>query len=118
MDRSRRWATACAIALIGGVPHVVASVTTPAGAAPAGYVRALAEGGPTDVVADAARVYVTNHYRHRVDVLSLATGQMEAPIAVGTGPLGLDLSADGRLLYVANNESIDISVVDLTSGVR
>ncbi|MGH9280634.1 MAG: YncE family protein, partial [Acidimicrobiales bacterium] len=72
-------------------------------------------GGPGHAALDASgtRAYITNPSRNRVEVLSLATRQLEAPIPVGSQPLALDLSADGRFLYVANYGANDISVVDV-----
>jgi YVTN family beta-propeller protein len=48
-----------------------------------------------------------------VDVVSLVTKAVEAAIPVGSQPRGLDLSADGKTLYVANSGGEDVSVVDL-----
>jgi hypothetical protein len=72
-------------------------------------------GGPlADVVfAGSGLVYATNSSRNQVEVLSSSTGALEAPIPVGSQPRGLDLSADGTTLYVANSGGEDISVVDL-----
>ncbi len=56
--------------------------------------------------------YVSNPTFDRVEVIALATGTLEAPIPVGSRPNGLDLSPDGRTLYVANAGIDEISVVD------
>ncbi|HEX7276251.1 MAG TPA: hypothetical protein VF244_02660, partial [Acidimicrobiales bacterium] len=56
--------------------------------------------------------YVSNPTFDRVEVIALATGALEAPIPVGSRPNGLDLSPDGRTLYVANAGIGEISVVD------
>ena len=77
------------------------------------YERPVPQGAVTDLVVDAGRAYAVNTALDRVEVLALATGILEAPIAVGDNPIALDLSADGRLLYVVNSEGGDISVVDL-----
>ncbi|HEX6596378.1 MAG TPA: beta-propeller fold lactonase family protein, partial [Acidimicrobiales bacterium] len=71
-----------------------------------------------DIVVDpsGARAYATNRQRNQVEVFSLATRRLETPIPVGSRPQGLDLSADGRLLYVANSGANDVSVVDLALG--
>ena len=58
-------------------------------------------------------VYVTNTSQNRVEVFSLASGTLEAPIPVGSRPVGLDVTPDGALLYVANSGGANISVVDL-----
>jgi YVTN family beta-propeller protein len=66
-----------------------------------------------DVVVDAnGHAYASNTVLNRVEVVSLATGALEASIPVGSQPRGLDLSPDGRLLYVANWGASDVSVVD------
>lgn len=114
MHRVRRVIAVVLSGLSISGPAVVATVR-PASAAPAGYVRVLPAGRAEQVVADAGHAYATNYWQNRVEVVSLATGQLEASVPVGTGPQGLDLSADGRRLYVANQESKDISVVDLAS---
>jgi len=105
---------------------VVASVLAvqPAGATPTpalaaalpGYVTPVTAGNLAEIVVDAnGTAYATNPYQNRVEVLTVATGALGAPIAVGTEPHALDLSADGRTLYVANVESHDVSVVDLVA---
>ena len=56
-----------------------------------------------DVVVGAdGRAYATNPDLDQVEVVSLVTGVLEAPIHVGSQPHGLDLSPDGRTLYVAD----------------
>lgn len=67
-----------------------------------------------DLVMDAGHLYATNRARNQVEVVSLATGALEAPILVGSQPIGLDLSPDGTMLYVANSGGQDVSVVDLS----
>jgi len=63
-------------------------------------------------------VYLTNATNNTVEVFSLQTGTLQAPIQVGSAPTGLDTSPDGRTLYVANSGANNISVVDLTTGVE
>jgi YVTN family beta-propeller protein len=93
----------------------VPSIVGTAEAAPAGRLTAV-DGRLEAVVVDRAGwAYATNRSRNRVEVLSLATGALAAPIPVGTAPLSLDLSVDERTLYVANADSHDISVVDVAS---
>jgi YVTN family beta-propeller protein len=50
--------------------------------------------------------------RNRVDVIDIARGARIAGVSVGGAPLGLDLTIDGRFLYVANYSDSTISVVD------
>ena len=59
--------------------------------------------------------YVSNTARGRVEVLRLADGVYEAPIPVGSQPMGLDLTPDGSRLYVANRGSTFVSVVDVAA---
>lgn len=68
------------------------------------------------VVIDAAceYVYVANRLSNRIEVVSVRTGAWQQSIAVGNRPVALDISLDGRLLYVANAEEGAVSVVDLT----
>lgn len=59
--------------------------------------------------------YISNTAHNRVEVLRLADGAFEEPILVGSQPMGLDLTPDGRLLYVANRGSSFVSVVDVNT---
>ena len=65
------------------------------------------------VTDDRGRAYATNPARNQVEVVSLSSRALEAPIAVGSGPTGIALSPDGNTLYTANAGGEDISVVDL-----
>lgn len=68
------------------------------------------------VVDDECRfVYLANEATDSVEVFSIERGQLEQPIAVGDAPSGLDLSPDGKFLYVANSGALYVSVVDLAS---
>ncbi|MEN3314804.1 MAG: hypothetical protein V7605_1038 [Acidimicrobiaceae bacterium] len=57
--------------------------------------------------------YVSNTAHDRVEVVRLADRFVEDPIPVGVQPMGLDLSPDGRMLYVANRGSEFVSVIDV-----
>ena len=63
-------------------------------------------------------VYVTNTTLNRVEVYSLETNTLEAPIQVGAQPAGLDFTPDGSLFYVANSGGSNISVVDPVQRVE
>src|SRR5437868_4011341 len=81
---------------------------------PTPYLTAVTGAPLREVVIDGTgHAYATNPTQNRVEVIDLATGVLESPIAVGTGPEGLDLSADGSKLYVANGGGHDVSVVDV-----
>jgi len=70
------------------------------------------------VVDRTGMVYASNPQHNEIDVVSLATGALQPPIPVGSRPRGLDLSADGKTLYVADSGAEEISVVDLTRRVE
>src|SRR4051812_40219883 len=63
-------------------------------------------------------VYVTNTTQNRVEVFSLEAMTLEAAIPVGSQPVGLDITPDGKTLYVANSGGSNISVVDLSTRVE
>lgn len=63
-------------------------------------------------------IYVTNRTNNTVEVFSLPTGRLQAPIQVGSAPSGIDMAPDGQTLYVANSGGNNISVVDLGRGVE
>jgi len=67
------------------------------------------------ITADDSHVYLTNPALNRVEDVSLASSALQMPIGVGSQPAGLDLTPDGRTLYVANSAVPAISVVDLAS---
>jgi YVTN family beta-propeller protein len=60
-------------------------------------------------------VYLSNSSLNRIEDVSLASLALQAPISVGLQPAGLDLTPDGRSLYVANRVEGNISVVDVAS---
>ena len=55
--------------------------------------------------------YITNKALNEVKVLNLATGAYGAPILVGSAPAGIDITPDGRMLYVCDSGGQAISVV-------
>jgi YVTN family beta-propeller protein len=58
-------------------------------------------GRPDDAASDQVRVYVSNERSNDVSVIDPATNRVIATIPVGKRPRGLQLSRDGRTLYVA-----------------
>jgi DNA-binding beta-propeller fold protein YncE len=58
-------------------------------------------------------VYIANGTLNRIEVYSLQTLSFERPIQVGSQPKGMEFSADGSLLYVANMSAQNFSLVDL-----
>lgn len=115
LTMARRRLALCLATLVTTLAPVGREIgVTPAWAAASpGYHRLFSAGSGFDVVASATHAYATNLWQNRVEVLSLATGALEAPIAVGSSPRALDLSPDGTKLYVVNHDGNDISVVDL-----
>ncbi len=65
------------------------------------------------VIDKTGHAYVSNPDYNRIEVVSLATGALEAPIPVGSRPGSLDLDADGTMLYVAGRGAEELFVVDL-----
>ena len=63
-------------------------------------------------------VYLTNTSLNRVEVFSLQTLSLQTPIQVGSQPVGIDLTPDGLLMYVANSGGENISVVDVAQRVE
>ena len=51
-----------------------------------------------------------------IGVVELATRKLVRTLASGQDPESFDLSPDGKLLYVSNEESSQMSVVDLAAG--
>ncbi len=76
-------------------------------------------GTPSDIVLDEprARLYIVNSAGNRVDVYSYPDNQILGAIPVGQAPLAGALSMDGAFLYVTNNASSTLSVVDLGIGI-
>ena len=63
-------------------------------------------------------VFVTNATTNRVEVISLVTGHLGAPIDVGSNPTGIDVTSDGSTLYVATTGANAVSVVNIAQNVQ
>lgn len=76
-------------------------------------------GTPSDIVLDEARgrLYLVNAAANRVDVYSYLEDRMLGDIPVGRTPLAAAISMDGAMLFVTNNTSSTLSVVDLGVGI-
>ena len=74
---------------------------------------------PSDVVLDESRgrLYLINSSANRVDVYSYTQNALLGSIKVGTLPYAGALSMDSAFLYVTNNTSSTLSVIDLGSGI-
>jgi YVTN family beta-propeller protein len=72
-------------------------------------------GTPSDIVLDEARqrLYLVNTNANRVDIYSYRDKAIIGSIRVGTSPLAAAMSPDGAYLYVTNNQSASLSVIDL-----
>lgn len=70
-----------------------------------------------DLVADSARVYLSNFTRNEVDILPLGATAYAAPVRVGSQPWGLAIGKTRDSLYVANSGGTNISVIPLAGGV-
>jgi hypothetical protein len=63
-------------------------------------------------------VFITNSTTNRVEVISLVSGRLGAPIDVGSNPRGIDVTPDGSTLYVATSGADALSVVDVSQNVQ
>jgi len=74
---------------------------------------------PSDVVLDESRgrLYLVNSPANRVDVYSYTQNTLLGSIRVGTLPYAAAMSMDSGHLYVTNNTSSTLSVIDLGSGI-
>lgn len=76
-------------------------------------------GTPSDAVLDEARgrLYLVNSAAARVDIFDYNEKNLVGTYGVGTQPLAAAISMDGRYLYVTNNGTSTLSVIDLDLGV-
>lgn len=80
------------------------------------FGQAIALGGtPSDIVLDEARgkLYTVNSSANRVDIYDYVNQRKSGFVSVGTRPLAAAMSMDNNLLYVTNNGSSTVSVIDL-----
>jgi len=72
-------------------------------------------GTPSDIVLDEARgrLYLVNSNANRVDVYDYNAKRLLQYIPVGLQPLAAAMSMDKQWLYVTNNSSSTLSVIDL-----
>jgi DNA-binding beta-propeller fold protein YncE len=76
-------------------------------------------GTPSDMVLDESRgrLYLVNSNANRVDVYSYLDSRLMGSIPVGQTPLAAAMSMDNAFLYVTNNTSSTLSVIDLGNGI-
>jgi YVTN family beta-propeller protein len=61
-------------------------------------------------------VLVSNRVHNSVSVIDVQTFQVVRQIAVPSGPDCMELSSDGKTLYVTSRWAARLSVVDLVAG--
>jgi YVTN family beta-propeller protein len=76
--------------------------------------RAGLRGAHSVVSHDDGRVY-TNTTGNRIAVIDGATRRLTKHIPTGDDPSHLELSGDGKRLYVANSGSNDVTIIDTTA---
>jgi DNA-binding beta-propeller fold protein YncE len=76
-------------------------------------------GTPSDVVLDESRqrLYLVNSNSNRIDVYSYAEKRVLGSVSVGTLPFAAAMSMDNGWLYVTNNGSSSLTVIDLGFGI-
>lgn len=77
--------------------------------------RILISGQPSAMVFAGDEVWMTVPASHRLEVIDSRTWTRKAGMAAGLRPTALTASADGRRVYVANQGSGTVSVVDTVS---
>src|SRR5437763_1241763 len=72
-------------------------------------------GTPSDIVLDESRsrLYLVNSNTGNVDIYDYANKVLATSIRVGSTPVAAATSMDGSKLYVSNNASSSLSVIDL-----
>ena len=94
------------------------SVNVVNGTTPATYVvNPVTVGtGPSGVVVANGYTYVINYDSNNVTVMNTATNQFVGNIAVGSGPLSVAASEEGKRVYVSNSLDNSVSVIDATTN--
>lgn len=74
-------------------------------------------GTPSDIVLDESRgkLYTVNPSANRIDIYDYLNQQKAGSIPVGIRPLAAAMSMDNNILYVTNNTSSTVSVIDLNT---
>src|SRR6266481_1636805 len=74
-------------------------------------------GTPSDIVLDElrGRLYLVNNHSNKVDVYGIADQALIGSIPVGLVPLSGAISMDGAFLFVTNQQSSSLSVIDLST---
>jgi len=119
-SRSSIFPAVAFVAFLTMTPWAVARGQTPCASSLASPLPVPVAGQLGEILIDdnCEHVYVTNTSYNEVEVFSLANGTLDDPIGVGSLPVGIDASVDGKFLYVANSGGNNISIVDLALGVE
>lgn len=116
-----------AAAVLSGVIFAVTYSSLPTSSSATGQPCSAGFAAPIFVPVDSApldeirfddgctRLYISNPTKNQIEVYSLQAKSLEAPILVGSGPKGFDITPDGKTMYVANSGGTNISVVDLAT---
>jgi len=74
-------------------------------------------GTPSDIVLDElrGRLYLVNNHSNKVDIYGIAEKALIGSIPVGLIPLSGAISMDGAYLFVTNQQSSSLSVIDLST---
>jgi hypothetical protein len=102
------------LAASGGALAVTAPATTP----PSSVTIAKSSLGLENVVVNPASTvaYFTVPAKNEVAVLNLSTDKFGTPIKVGSDPQGIDITPNGKSLYVADSGGQTISRVTISTG--
>jgi YVTN family beta-propeller protein len=102
-----------------GVDNAVSVLDTSTGTVTGSIV--LNGGNPPNpsavaITPDGSAAYVAEAGTNSVVAVTLATGAVSPPIAVGAGPVALAVSPDGHKVYVVNGGGNSVSVIDIATG--
>ena len=106
----------CYLAILG----VLFASAIPAQSTGATFGEIVPLGGtPSDLVLDElrGRIYIVNDKAGRVDIYSIPEKKVTGSIKVGSTPLAAAISMDSGFLYVTNNVSSTLSVIDLGQDI-
>ena len=81
-----------------------------------GQIKTAAGAHAFRALGDGRHVWVSNRVHNSISKLDLQTFQVVQNIAVPAGPDCMDISRDGKTLYVTSRWAARLSVVDLVAG--
>jgi YVTN family beta-propeller protein len=81
-----------------------------------GHIKTAAGAHAFRALGDGRHVWVSNRVHNSISKIDLQTLQVVQSIAVPAGPDCMDISRDGKTLYVTSRWAARLSVVDLVSG--